>query len=52
MPAQLINEAIEVIAHFDENGIHPLRFKWREKAYIILEIIFKPKFLPVEDDFL
>ncbi|MBD3342293.1 MAG: hypothetical protein GF353_24550, partial [Candidatus Lokiarchaeota archaeon] len=35
MPARLINEPIEVIAHFDDKGIHPLRFKWQERAYII-----------------
>lgn len=38
MPARLIDEHIEVIAHFDENGIHPLRFKCKENAYKISEV--------------
>jgi hypothetical protein len=27
MPATFINEPIEVIAHFDDKGIHPKSFK-------------------------
>ena len=38
MPAKLIDEPIEVIAHFDDKGIHPLRFKWKDKAYRISEV--------------
>ncbi len=30
---------IEVIAYFDDRGIHPLRFKWKEKAITISQMI-------------
>ena len=38
MPAKLIDEPIEVIAHFDEKEIHPLRFKWKDNVCRISEV--------------
>ena len=34
-----MDEPIEVIAHFDDKGMHPLRFKWQDKAYRISQIV-------------
>jgi len=39
MPSRIINEPIEVIAHFDDKGMHPLRFKWQDKSYRISYIV-------------
>ena len=35
MTFEKINEAIEVITHFDEKGIHLLRFRWRDEVFKI-----------------
>lgn len=36
-----INEPIEVIVHFSLNSIHPLRFKWQDRAYKITKVHHK-----------
>ena len=35
MTQNIVNEPIDVIVHFDEKVMYPLRFKWREKVYKI-----------------
>lgn len=38
MTVEEIAEPIEVIMHFDNLGMHPLRFKWRKHAYHIKQV--------------
>ncbi len=33
MTIENINEAVQVIAHFDGNKVRPLRFHWRDRTY-------------------
>ena len=34
VPIRSVDEPIEVIAHFDDKGMHPLRFKWQDHFYL------------------
>lgn len=38
MTFEEIDEPIEVIMHFDLGGMHPIRFKWRKRAYRIAQV--------------
>jgi len=41
MHTEQINDPIEVIVHFSEKSIHPLRFQWNGRAYKITKILYK-----------
>ena len=38
MTFEEINEYIEVISHFTNQRMHPLRFKWRDRTYSVSHV--------------